>query len=176
MEIPGQSSWSFDRINVIWSGHRSLDYHNEPFNDAATLGHWRQLGYTQTKFTGDMYDMRRPEPDWISDIRTHFSKWQHFSWSLYCMPPGTVLPAHKDTYARFIKLHAVRDVNKIHRAVIFLEPWASGHYFEIAGTPVTSWQAGDMVIWRHDTEHIAANVGTTNRYTLQITGVLSEDS
>ncbi len=89
------------------------------------------------------------------------------------MAPGTVLPAHSDTYARFRDIHHIIDPNTIWRAVIFLEPWQSGHYFEIDGQPVVNWQAGDTVVWNNDVPHLAANMGYTDRYTLQITGILA---
>jgi hypothetical protein len=60
--------------------------------------------------------------------------------------------------------------------VIFLEDWQSGHYFEIDGTPITAWSAGDVITWRYDVPHVAANVGMTDRYTLQITGVPIENT
>lgn len=163
--------WYFTQICPTWSGYRDLPYRNEPFNDPESVDHWRQLGYTQTRFTGDMYDMRQAAPDWMQHIQQEFA-WQHFSWSIYRMPPGTVLPCHSDTYARFRELHAITDPDRIWRAVIFLEPWHSGHYLEVNGVPVISWQAGDTVVWQSDTPHLAANVGVTDRYTLQITGVI----
>jgi hypothetical protein len=81
-----------------------------------------------------------------------------------------VLPTHSDTYARFREVYGIADPDSIWRAVIFLEPWASGHYFEIDGDPYTEWQAGDTVVWQNTVPHLAANVGMTMRYTLQITG------
>jgi hypothetical protein len=167
-------SWKRVHVDPWWVSHRSLDYVNEPFNDPQSLKLWQELGYTQTRFTGDMYDMRRCEPGWIDGFR-HFFKWQHFSWSVYRMTPGCVLPCHGDTYKKFIEIHAIKQPEHICRAVIFLESWQSGHYFEINSCPITSWLAGDGVIWRYDTPHIAANVGQTDRYTLQITGVPDED-
>jgi len=167
--------WSRGHIDPWWSTHRDLEYINEPFNDAHSLELWRSLGYTQTRFTGDMYDMRHPEPDWMADFRRHFP-WQHFSWSVYRMRPGSVLPNHTDTYARFVKLYDIEDPTAIHRAVVFLEPWQSGHYFEIDGTPITGWQAGDTITWHYDVQHVAANIGMTDRYTLQITGIPVENT
>ena len=43
---------------------------------------------------------------------------------------------------------------------------------EIEDTVITDWRAGDYVVWKNDTQHLAANVGKTARYTLQITGVI----
>ena len=167
--------WSQGHLDPWWSTHRELDYQNEPFNDAASLELWRNLGYTQTRFTGDMYDMRNQEPSWIDPFRRHFP-WQHFSWSVYRMRPGCVLPNHSDTYTRFVKIHDIIDPTEICRAVVFLEAWQSGHYFEIDGTPITEWQAGDTLIWNYDVPHIAANMGMTDRYTLQITGLRVENT
>lgn len=164
------SRWRTMFIDPWWVSHRDLDYRNEPFNDAEALARWRDLGYTQTRFTGDMYDMRRPEPGWINGFR-HWFPWQHFSWSVYRMAPGCVLPEHQDTYARFREIHDIQDADKIYRAIVFLEDWQPGHYFDIQGCPLVRWQAGDTVIWHNDVPHTAANVGTTPRYTLQITGV-----
>lgn len=166
--------WSRGHVALGLNTHRDLEYVNETFNDAASLELWRSLGYTQTRFTGDMYDMRHPEPDWIDAFRKHFPL-QYFSWSVYRMRPGSVLPNHADTYSRFVKIYDIADPTAIHRTVIFLENWQSGHYFEIDGTPVIGWQAGDTVTWRYDVPHIAANIGMTDRYTLQITGVPVEN-
>lgn len=166
--------WQKTWIEPWWVSHRALPYINEPFNDPESLALWRDLGYTQTRFTGDMYDMRNPEPAWIEPFRRYFP-WKHFSWSVYRMGPGCVLPNHADTYARFRELHDIQDSDSIFRAVIFLEDWQSGHYFEINGQPHTGWLAGDTVIWQNDVEHLAANMGVTDRYTLQITGVPVEN-
>ena len=171
MAIPDHShTWTRTWIQPWWKNHQDLDYVNEPFNDTQSLDLWRSMGYTQTKFTGDMYDMRNPEPDWISPLRSHFN-WQHFCWSVYRMTPGCVLPNHSDTYARFREIYKIQNPDSIYRAVVFLEDWQSGHYFEIDNTPLATWRAGDTIIWHNDVKHLAANMGMTNRYTLQITGV-----
>ena len=91
------------------------------------------------------------------------------------MNPGTVLPRHEDTYARYRVIHNIRDVNSIWRAVVFLQDWQSGHYFEIDDTPVTEWAAGEYALWQGDTPHLAANMGHEPRYTLQITGIPNEN-
>ena len=168
-------NWYQIRISPWWQqDHRHLSYVREPHNSITDLEQWRRLGYTDTKFHpigGDLYDMRNPEPWWIDGCREHF-EWQHFSWAVYCMRPGQVLPQHADSYARFKKVYGIVDDHTIHRAIIFLEDWQSGHYFEIDGKPILEWRAGDGVVWRYDTPHLAANMGLNDRYTLQITGTL----
>lgn len=170
MEIQEHKNWHSGRTNAVWSGaYKNLTYINEPFNDPISLKEWRDLGYTQTKFTGDMYDMRQDEPEWMFAITEAFP-WRHFSWSVYRMNPGTTLPMHGDTYARFRELH--NWTGDVHRAVVYMEDWQSGHISEIEDTVITGWKAGDYIVWKNDTQHLAANVGKTSRYTLQVTGVI----
>jgi hypothetical protein len=152
--------------------HRTLLYTNEPFNNLKDLIEWRNLGYTQERFTGDLYDMRNPEPEWMQEFRVRVPV-QNFSWSIYRMRPGDVLPNHSDTYAAFRRVHNLSDHDTICRYVVFLEDWQSGHYFEIDGEPITGWIRGTAIAWQDGTPHLAANMGKTDRYTLQLTGVAS---
>lgn len=168
------SRWCRFAVPVSWQHFKDLQFRNEPFNDATAVDKWRRLGYTQSRFTGDLYDMRSPAPNWITKIWEHLP-WQNFSWSLYRMTPGCVLPNHNDTYEKFCEIHAISDRDSICRAVIFLEDWQSGHYLEVSGHPLTSWRAGQGVIWQSDVEHLAANMGQTDRFTLQITGIPDAD-
>jgi len=166
------SSWGRCHFDTWWGHeHRELNYLHEPFNDPATQRKWWALGFENQRFTGDLYDMRFIEPQFVAGFRDRVSL-KHFSWSVYRMTPGTVLPGHGDTYGKFCEIYSVTDIDTIKRYVVFLEQWQSGHYFEIDGTPVTQWQAGDAVWWTGATPHIAANIGTANRYTLQLTGVI----
>lgn len=152
------------------SDYKNVEYQNSPFNDAMTVRYWKKIGYNQSNFTGDMYGMPNDTPEWIEKFKEIFD-WKHFSWQLYKMQPGRTLPAHCDTYAKFKELHGITDSSNIWRAIIFLEPWQSGHYFEIDTTNLGYWKKGDYVVWQNQARHIAANVGETDRYTLQITGV-----
>lgn len=172
MAIPETDMWMRGIISHPWwqLEHRNLEYENEPFNDPQSLKQWRQLGFSQTRFTGDMYDMRRPEPGWLGQFRNYFDL-EHFSWSVYRMGPGTVLPRHSDTYAKFKQIYDLGSTEQILRIIVFLEDWNSGHYLEMNGKPVVEWRRGEWVAWRNQFPHLAANMGETDRYTLQITGV-----
>ena len=78
---------------------------------------------------------------------------------------------HSDLYVKYIKLFGLQGrEQRIRRAVVFLEDWKSGHYFEMLDEPVIKWRAGKAVEWTYDVPHMAANMGTEPRYTLQITG------
>lgn len=163
------------QLEVFWDDEfKNLDYINEEFNDSENITKWTQLGFPN-RFTGDMCDMRSAQPSWNNTFISIFEDlgWKNIGTSYYRMMPGTVLPTHQDLYKRYIELFNLQGrEDTIRRAIVFLEDWQSGHYFEGLGTPLTNWQAGATVEWTYDTPHMAANIGVTPRYTLQITGHL----
>lgn len=160
-------------IPCFWDAeYQDLHYVNEAFNDPDSVESWTRMGFGP-KFTGDMCDMRSPQPSWnqrIIDI-FHARGWHNIGTSYYRMMPGTVLPTHRDLYTKYIQLHDLRGrEHLIRRAVIFLEDWRPGHYGEYENRPWVNWQAGDVIAWTYDTPHMAANIGEWPRYTLQVTG------
>lgn len=161
------------KITPFWDNeYKSLNYKYEPFNDEQSLIKWRSQGYCGT-FTGVMCDMRNPQPSWNNKFIEFFSNlgWKNIGTSYYRMDTGTVLPTHQDLYTRYINLFNLQGKEQlIYRAIVFLEDWQSGHYSEYNHRPYVEWQAGNCVFWQYDTPHMAANLGPTSRYTLQITG------
>jgi hypothetical protein len=161
------------RIDPDWNDeYRHLQYHHETFNDPELLSKWRSIGYNGP-FTGDMCDMRGAQPSWNQYIIDWFTKrgWQDIGTSYYRMATNTILPLHSDLYKRYVEIFNLRGKEEtIRRAIVFLEPWKSGHYLEVNGEVIPSWSAGTVVEWTYDTPHMAANLGLDMRYTLQVTG------
>lgn len=160
-------------LKVFWDDeYKVLEYINESFNDVISTTRWLEQGYPH-KFTGDMADMRGRQPKWNQQFIDHFESlgWQDIGTSYYRMDTGTILPTHSDLYLKYINLFDLQGQEQnIRRAIVFLEDWKSGHYFEAMGIPETKWSAGHVVEWSYDTPHMAANIGLEPRYTLQITG------
>ena len=160
-------------IPVFWDDeYKRLDYVNEPFNDPMRVELWTSQGYTN-QFTGDMCDMRRPQPSWNYQFIKIFQEmgWKDIGTSYYRMGTGTILPTHSDLYLRYVDVFKLQgQEHKIRRAIVFLEDWRPGHYFEGNSIAKTDWRAGDVVEWCYDAPHMAANLGLEPRYTLQITG------
>ena len=161
------------KIPVFWSDeYKSLNYVHEQFNDSASLKKWKALGYSD-KVTGDMCDMRSPQPKCNNQFINIFTEmgWKDIGTSYYRMDTGTVLPTHSDLYLRYIELYNLQGhEQRIRRAVIFLEDWKPGHYSEINGEGMSFWTAGTTLEWQYDAPHAAANIGIEPRYTLQLTG------
>jgi len=160
-------------IPVFWNDEfKQLNYVNEDFNDPTSVSAWVAAGYPN-KFTGDMCDMRSPQPTWNDCFIKIYQEmgWKAIGTSYYRMSTGTVLPTHSDLYVKYIKLHnLLGQEQRIRRAVVFLEDWKPGHYSEINGQGLVNWSAGTVLEWTYDVPHAAANIGIEPRYTLQITG------
>lgn len=170
MVTPGASKL---HIGKFWDDeYKNLNYIREPFNDPVSVGIWVTQGYSGP-FTGAMCDMRSPQPAWNQRFIDIFAArgWKDIGTSYYRMDTGTVLPNHQDLYKKYIDLFSLQGKeHTIHRAIIFLEDWQSGHYAEYDHEPFVGWRAGDGKCWQYNTPHMAANLGLLPRYTLQITG------
>ena len=161
------------KIPVFWDDQfKSLSYTQEPFNDPAKSLEWKTLGFKNVS-TVHMCDMRGSQPKWNQQFINIFNQlgWLDVGTSYYRMDAGTILPTHQDLYRRYVDVFDLQGKeHSIRRAIVFLEDWQPGHYAEYQDQAYVNWKAGSVVEWKYDTPHMAANLGSTPRYTLQITG------
>lgn len=164
-------NWTQGHIDPVWiedQYHKTFNYVNKPFNDVDTLLGWQNIGHLYENYTGDIVEWN-DLPDCVRQLAGETGL-ANMGVSLYKMKPGRIIPEHQDTYDSYRKVFDISDEQHIKRYVVFLEDWASGHYLEVAGDAIINWKAGDWVSWDDDTPHLAANIGSTDRYTMQITG------
>lgn len=157
-----------DYVNIDYPARRQ-------FPDDPTVEKWKSLGHLYVNYTGLLREEYRGLPEWCYDVLNELKKKinvKSSSMSMYCMPPGTIMPEHRDTYNRYRDVNNVQNSNDVCRILIFLSDWKSGHYFEVDDNPIINWKSGDYCVWFGETPHIAANIGRENRYTLQITSII----
>lgn len=168
-------AYELGQVPVRWTEQEleNLSYFYEDFNDPGTTNHWTKLWGYQFR-TGLQADFRSPQPIWVEktvqDLADRGLKLYRTGASFYKMRPGDILPRHQDTYARYCRHHGVQS-NQVWRAIIFLQDWQPGFLFEVDDQAVTGYKNGTYVIWHDDAPHLAGNIGSVPRYTLQITGV-----
>lgn len=155
--------------NII-KEYKNLTYINKPFNDKDTIQRWKSLGHNYQNYTGLMRDQSQKLPGWCYEVAKQLPL-QNSGITLYCMTPGIIMPEHSDTFIKYKEIMKLKSTDDVGRAVVFLEDWKSGHYFEINETPIVNWRKGDYILWKNDTPHMAANLGKENRYTMQVTGI-----
>jgi hypothetical protein len=157
------------KITPIWNNeYRAFRYVKQPITDSE-IKKWRKLGYKHDSFTGKMYSSKNPMPEWVNQVAIKIGL-STPGFTFYKMVTGDIMPIHVDHFNKYCEIFN-KTRSEVRRAIVFLEDWKSGHYFEIAGKTITDYIAGEYVIWSCDEPHFAANIGTADRYTLQITGI-----
>ena len=155
-------------VPKIWDDeYKKFDYVRQPITgeEADT---WRSQGYTHETTTGKMYDSRNPMPDWVNTI-ANLMNLRNPGFVFYRMDTLDIMPTHVDHFNTYCRVFN-KDRKEVRRAIVFLEDWKPGHYFQIDNAGVVNYKAGEYVLWAPDVPHAASNIGVEPRYTLQITG------
>lgn len=164
-------------VDRFWDDeHTKLSYVRQPVT-IEEVQEWERLGYSQQhvrSFTGVMYDNRNPMPAWIDNLADKFGLVSQ-TYTFYKMETLEIMPIHGDHFRTYCRLNNTTPDN-VYRAVMMLEDWKPGHYFEMNGVGYINWKAGDWYMWKGNTMHSAANIGIEPRYTLQITGMKEENN
>ena len=157
-------------ITPVWTDeHVHFPYVKQPIKQSE-IQVWKQKGYYHESFSGGMYDSRNPMPDWVDYVANKIGL-TNTGYVFYKMDTLDIMPTHTDHFETYERVFGVERDNT-YRALVFMEDWKPGHYFEVAGVGKTNWLAGEYAIWHADTPHAASNIGSDSRYTLQITGEL----
>ena len=158
-------------IKPFWYNYyKKILYTEEYFKDQEQVSSWKKTGHNidnTTIHTHPIID----DNDIINIISEYFPNLKHLGVCFHKLIPGHYLPAHIDKYGFYSEKFGVSDLTRIKRFVIFAENWHPGHFLTVNDTMYSNWQAGDVVGWTGTTVHSAINVGITDRYTIQITGI-----
>jgi len=130
---------------------------------------WKRQGYTHTNFTGDMHVIKE-NYIWLDKLAEKIGL-TNCVFTFYKMSTGDIMPRHVGHFNTYQKLFNV-EKSKVWRAVVVLQDWEPGHYFDIEHRGIVNYKRGEFVLFDAYCEHSAANIGLKDRYTLQITGQL----
>ena len=119
----------------------------------------------------DAYFLPNKMPEFVDKILTNdlFKNYKIKTPGFHRLRPGMILPLHKDPYTMFRKIYNIDLPDNIVRYIIFLEQSKKGHMLQIEDEVITNYDSGDCFFWKGETEHAAFNLGTEDRFTLQIT-------
>lgn len=160
-------------LTPIWKDeYKYLNYkYVIPFPDRTLFDQWTYDGYSNFNLNGEVFSFHGdPELPFTQGISDALIGWKDLGFNFFKMNTGDYLPPHADSFLKYKQLFNIKDISQIYRALIFLEDWKPGHYFEIDGLGIVNWKAGDYITWHGDTLHAAGNFGLEPRYTLQVTG------
>ena len=119
----------------------------------------------------DAYYLPKPMPSFIDKIIKYpiFDDFDIVLPGIHRMQPGMALPLHKDPYGNVKRLYDIKDIEQIYRYIFFLEDSKPGHMTQIEDTMIMNAEAGNYIKWKGSALHAAFNMGTEDRYTMQIT-------
>ena len=86
------------------------------------------------------------------------------------LTPGQILPYHTDRYNTYKARNGITEQDEIIRIIVFLHEQKAGHQLWIEDK-VCVGPAGSYLGWGKGVEHMAANLGSEDRYILQVTGI-----
>lgn len=150
------------------SEFKNFEYRRKPLN-LVEEEQWHTSGYRGMTFGGELYDGTNLIPSWVETVAKQIGL-HNCGYAFYRMKTGNIIPTHVDHYSVYTRVFNT-PIEQVSRAIVFLEDWQSGHYFEIENKALTNWVRGDWVLWSYKESHSAANIGIKDRYTLQITGI-----
>lgn len=163
-------SWNIDNSKINWI---EIDIQGEITSisrqSAATQNQWhltwvpRESSRHRMAFeVQDLFDV-----DTIAAVIPG----KNLTYSLIEVPPGRILPWHRDHYNTHIKKFAVPEglAHTVSRAVICLQSWTYGQIVQIGSDMLHHWRAGDVFSWPHAAWHGAANFGDHAMTFLQVT-------
>jgi len=160
--------WHKGRVPVLWNDeYKNFDYVRQPITGEEADA-WRKQGYTHDTTTGKMYGGQNPMPKWVHEVADYVGLTK-CGFVFYRMDTLDIMPTHIDHFRTYCKVFNEKRIN-VRRAIVFLEDWKPGHYFDVGGNGVVNYKAGEYVLWSPDEPHAASNIGVEPRYTLQITG------
>jgi hypothetical protein len=110
-------------------------------------------------------------PDYVDAVFVYVLSQFNLTDSVYAFAkytPGLILPWHQDNYPTYARNKKAK-VEEIVRIMVFLHDPAPGHQLWIEDRYCTG-PAGTWFAWQGATKHMAANLGETDRYVIQITG------
>lgn len=97
--------------------------------------------------------------------------------SIILQYPGHTIPWHYDTHINFYKkIKELKIKKKPIRYMIFLKDWDWGHNFSVGASIVNKWKKGDIITWNPIMFHTGSNGGISPKVTMNITGLIGNQS
>tara|TARA_B100001093_G_C26788877_1_gene998038 strand:- start:1277 stop:1765 length:489 start_codon:yes stop_codon:yes gene_type:complete len=157
------------KIKVTWKTEDfiNLEYISKGGYSSDVFALYSQEIYKKI-INNDVYHLPNPMPAFVDTVLKNFD-YRIKAPAFNRMSPGNVLPLHKDKYKIFMNQNNIKDINSVYRFIIFLEDSKPGHFMQIGNKIFSQWQSGDYVKWQGQTLHAAYNLGSEDRYTLQVT-------
>lgn len=152
-----------------------LNYKLDKHKDQQLIDNYIATGYASDALTLFNYFEPNPMPDCIySYIKPYFSFIEKMSVAINLFCPGQFIPQHSDLYQKYMTANEITSIENIVRYIVMLEDGVPGQIIGIGNSTHTMWKAGDCFSWMNTEPHAFYNFSISNRYAVQITGIISD--
>ena len=139
---------------------------------------WEELGHPfQFHYTDSTKKLNYSEYPSFNHIVEHLGLVEHPDFDvkvkLFRQKPGQFLPSHIDNFKKSNEDEVRPMAYNAKRFAVALEDWDFGQYWHFGNAFWHQWKKGNCVHWHRTMAHGTANVGHSNRHTLQVTGIPS---
>jgi hypothetical protein len=173
----------------MYKGHKDISFvtdemiyrvkFTEHTNTVYSAGFWDSMGVAVPDYPYDapwVHQVFESDCDyWVHEVKHQFDDVLKYSVAtVNCIKPGRFIAPHTDTLYK-IKERVKKEKLNIKglepvRINLFLQDRLMGHYFEMENESWIDYKKGDFTVIKPNAEHLVANLGYQNRYTLQVTG------
>jgi len=164
-----------NHISPSWNINefRDLEFNLAFHKDQKLIQEYLDLGYSEHSLSLYNYFEPNKMPSSVeSYIKPYFNFLENVSVAINLFRPGQFIPYHSDLYQRYCEVNQITDINSLMRCILMLEDGKPGQILEIENQAVVSWKAGDWFFWKGAEKHAFYNFSKSDRYAIQVTGVI----
>lgn len=160
------TQWKSTDYETLQFTKREHDYAENGMGFVTEKTNFSIYGKNISVFVGNSFEM----PDVLQKITALFDLDEIVS-NVNMYNPGMILPWHQDSYVTYANNKKLKKIDGIVRVIVFLHDSLPGQQLWI-GDRFCFGKAGSWFSWQGSQIHMAANLSMTDRYVLQITGIL----
>lgn len=163
------------QIQPTWdiADYQDLPFKYDTHKNALLLDQYESAGHDRKMMSLFNYFEPNPMPSSVTEIVARFSHILNKSAAINMFKPGQYLPMHVDLFGKYRTLHDLTDNHKIVRVIVMLEDSEPGQISQVCDETIGKWNAGYWLQWDETDPHAFYNFSMSDRYAIQITGVLS---
>lgn len=163
------------KIPVTWNLDEvaALDFKKDHHKDLEMIDRYIKSGHESSKMIIFNYWEPNPMPAGICDVKQFFPELDHAAVAVHKTPPGCYLPLHHDLYGKYRETHGLHKDRSITRVIIMLTHSEPGQMLQVDEKTYGQWTAGQVFSWQDQTSHAIYNFSMSDRFAVQITGVMS---
>ena len=175
-------AWGYHegKLNPVANDGKDLNVQDRTImrdRDWGSKTEWRdtmmKAGYNKQNTRLGMVEMDKLPKNLLDELSIRF-KMKLPLFTMNIQPPGSVVPAHEDTWYKWCDKYPDEMENYTFEdtmfLIVFLTEQETGHFFQM-GNQSVHWKPGDIFSMPYYTNHATGNAGFNNKILVQCLGI-----